>query len=366
MIRILHMLYGMNIGGAETFVYNILSCIDDKKFQLDIAIQDNNITNEKLNTLCQNKNCQVHMLPRFNKNYFAYLRAVKNLIKNSDYDIIHIHMNALINVAPIFIALFFGKKVIIHSHSTQNNLGGKPGELLHKTNKLLLNKLNVERVACGKDAGLWMFGKYSFIVLDNAISISEFKYDENERNSIWAELGLSGKKVIGHVGRFVEVKNHEFLLEVFSEYTKNHQNVALVMVGDGELMETMRLRAKELSLENKVYFVGSRADVRRYYSSFDCLLFPSKFEGLPFVLVEAQTNGLPVVASDKVTREMDLVGNMYFVPLEASMQVWIEMIEKALEPVDRMKYAMDMAETKYNITNMVKKVEDLYCGIINI
>lgn len=382
-MKILHMLYKMNIGGAETFVYNLLSGIDSEKYHIDICIQGKDVTNKKLYRLCKRKGCHIYVIPAFNRNYPAYMMAVEKILRINYYDAVHIHMNALINCAPTYIAMYYAGKVIVHSHNTQNNMGGRVGLALHRLNRQILQNKNIIRVACGESAGKWLFGNQSFTVLDNAISISEFAYNEKNRSKARAELDLGDKKVIGHVGRFVKAKNHEFLLEIFAEYIKekskniHHQDVSasandkkgkkkqdtvLVMIGDGELIEPMKQKARELAIEEYVIFAGSRTNVAPYYSAFDCLLFPSKFEGVPFVLVEAQVNGLPVVVSDKVTKEMDLVGNMEFVPLQASKKAWVDAIEKTLNPIDRFSYAKKMKETKYNSANMVKKVEMLYDG----
>lgn len=380
-MKILHMLYKMSIGGAETFVYNLLLDIDSEKYQIDVCIQGKDVTNKKLYRLCKKKGCHIYVIPAFNRNYPAYVMAVEKILKINHYDTVHIHMNALINCAPVYIALCHAHKVVVHSHSTQNNMGGKVGFALHCLNRQMLQNKNIIRVACGEDAGKWLFGDQSFTVLDNAVSISEFAYNEKNRCNARAELGIEDKTVIGHVGRFVEAKNHEFLLEIFAEYIRKkgknvlhqdvsmfandkkmqqEQDIVLVMIGDGELFEPMKRKACELAIEEHVIFAGNRMNAALYYSAFDCLLFPSKFEGLPFVLVEAQVNGLPVVASDKVTREMDLVSNMEFVSLQASKNAWVDAIERALDPVDRISYAEKMRKTKYDSANMVKKVERIY------
>lgn len=374
------MLYKMSIGGAETFVYNLLSGIDDEKYRIDICIQGKDVTNKKLYSLCKKKGCHIHVIPAFNRNYPAYVLAVERLLKMQKYDVVHIHMNALINCAPVYCAMRYAGKIVVHSHNTQNNMGGGIGRVLHCFNRRLLRNKNITRVSCGEEAGEWLFGDRSFTVLDNAISIPEFAYNAEKRREARKELGICDKKVIGHIGRFVEAKNHGLLLEIFAAYIENqkrHGNMdmpaeeaeriqapdtVLVMIGDGELLEPMKQKAHELAIEDSVIFAGSRTDSAPYYSAFDCLLFPSKFEGLPFVLIEAQVNGLPIVASDRVTAEMDVTGNIKFVPLDASAEDWIGAIENALIPVDRLSYAEKLRETKYNVENMVRKVESIYSG----
>lgn len=377
----MHMLYKMSIGGAETFVSNFLSVVDNQKYQIDICIQGKDVTNKRLYTLCKKKGCHIYVIPAFNRNYLAYMLAVRKLLRNRTYDVVHIHMNALINCAPIYIAMRYAKRVVVHSHSTKNNMGGKVGLLIHYVNRWMLRNKNIIRVACGTESGNWMFGECPFTVLDNAVSIPEFVYNEKKREVIRTELGIKDKKVIGHVGRFVEVKNHEFLLDVFSEYIKKEKknmlckntgiysssekekqkiDTVLVLVGDGELLASMKQKVHDLAIEKYVIFVGGKTEVAPYYSAFDCLLFPSKFEGLPFVLIEAQVNGLPIIASDRVTTEMDLTGNIKFLPLDTPIQEWISAIEKALEPVDRLSFVKKIERTKYNVKNMAEKLESIY------
>lgn len=359
MVKVLQVIYGMNIGGAETFIFNVLSALDNEKYHIDFVIQDKNITNKKLYSLCKIKGCHIYVVSPFYKNFPKYIRDMKSIIKMS-YDIIHIHANALINIAPIFLAKKYKKKIIIHSHNTNNNSGGKFGQIIHYINRRILENITTTNVACGNLAGEWMFGSKEYLVLDNAVSIEKYSFNEEIRKKIREQYQVEDKIVVGHVGRFVKAKNHEYLLYIFSRFLKKYKNAVLMLVGDGPLMEEIIQKAKELSITEHVIFVGNQSQVSSFYSAFDCLLFPSLFEGLPFVLVEAQASGLPIIASDKVTKEIDLTGNMKFLSLEDEECLWISAMEKAVNCVDRLLYGEKMKFTKYNIDVMIEKVIQLY------
>lgn len=358
-MKILQVIYGLNVGGAETFVYNILSELNEEKYQVDFVVQDSNFTNIKLYELCKKKGCNIYIIPKFNRNIIGHIIAIKKII-SKDYDVLHIHMNALINIAPILLAKDKNNKIIIHSHSTCNNQGGIIARFLHSFNKKIINNITTINLACSKDAGEWLFGEKDFKILSNAIDIEKFKFNKYKRDKVRNELGITDEIVIGHIGRFVEVKNHKFIVDVFSEYIKQNINSKLVLVGDGPLKSQIEEYTKASGIRDNVCFVGNQQNVDEFYSSFDCLLFPSLFEGLPFVLVEAQAAGLTIISSDNVTEEINLVDNIKFISLNESIGVWVENIVCATQPKDRIIYAERMKETSYNSEVMFECIKEIY------
>lgn len=359
MINILQVVWGLNVGGAETFLYNVLSKLETEKYHVDFVIQDEKIKNKKIYELCKQNKWDIYKVPPFNKNLYAYIKAMKKIMSHQ-YDVVHVHMNALINIIPVILAKKRNIKIIIHSHNSKNNLGGKIAEIIHLFNRKMLGRINTINLACSKPAGEWMYGDRDFILLDNAIDIEEYKYNEEERNLIRKKYGIQDKTVIGHVGRFVEAKNHEYILQVFKKYTHKNGDSVLMLVGDGPLKESIVNLADKLNISDKVIFTGEKQNTRGFYSTFDSMLFPSIYEGLPFVLVEAQASGLPVVVSNRVTKEIDLTANVQFLPLDSKMEDWVLALDKRLVPEERLKCAGKMKETKYNIDFTVDAVKKLY------
>lgn len=359
MINVLQVIWGLHIGGAETFLYNVSAKLDAKEYHIDFVIQDPKITNKKLYELCKKNKWKIYKVPPFNRKLFSYVKAMR-MILQQPYDVVHIHMNALINIIPVLLAYRNKKKIIIHSHNSSNNLGGEVGKIVHLLNRRILKRMKIFKVACSDLAGKWMFGTQEYLLLENAIDIDEYKFSREKRNGIRKEYGIGEQRVIGHVGRFVKAKNHEYILQVFKNYAHKNEDAVLMLVGDGPLKDSMITLAENLDISDRVIFVGVQQNTKDYYSAFDCLLFPSLYEGLPFVLVEAQVSGLPVVASDNITKEIDLTGNIQFLSLDAKPDDWICAMDRKLEPEQRVKCAEKMKKTKYNIESTVFAVKRLY------
>jgi glycosyltransferase involved in cell wall biosynthesis len=185
--------------------------------------------------------------------------------------------------------------------------------------------------ACSRNAGDWLFGRRvlaseQLIVLNNAVDIQEFAYDAQARKLIRNELQATGRLVIGHVGRFNEQKNHGFLIDVFKAIHDNNPKALLVLVGDGHLKPAMERKVASLGLSSQVRFLGIRNDIPKLMQGMDLFLFPSLFEGLPVVLVEAQASGLRCVATDTITSDANVTGRVDFMSLKETPEQWAQVV----------------------------------------
>ncbi|WP_235427118.1 glycosyltransferase [Cohnella kolymensis] len=163
-------------------------------------------------------------------------------------------------------------------------------------------------------------------VLNNAVNVQDFQYNEELRCQARAELGVGDKLLLGHIGRFNKQKNHDFVIDIFQEVHEKQPESMLVLVGDGPLRASVEKKAARLGLSEHVKFLGVRADIPRLMQGMDLFLFPSLFEGLPVVLVEAQAAGLKCVVSDAITRETDVTGRVDFISLKEPPSVWADNI----------------------------------------
>lgn len=359
-MRILFYIFGLNIGGAETYIENILKKINIEEYHIDFALQDHNNHNIRLLRLCKEKHCRIIYVEKFYKNPFRSYYQIKDVILDGKYDLVHVHANAFINVLPIIASVYKGIPVVFHSHNTSSNFGAI-GNIIHKINRNVFAK-KVYRVACGEKAGKWMFKNLSFDILNNAIDLNTFKFSQDSRNKIRSSYKIKDNQhVIGHIGRFVEAKNHDFIIKCFSEYIKKDPDALLMLVGDGNLKESIINQCKDLNIQNKVIFTGDVNNPANFYSSFDCLLFPSVFEGLPFTLVEAQASGLKIIASQNVTADVDVTGNIKFIKLDSPIGEWVKALEKCMTAKnDRSLEYKRMIGSIYDIDNEVKKLEKIY------
>jgi len=163
-------------------------------------------------------------------------------------------------------------------------------------------------------------------IIPNAVDTEKYKFDPEVRETVRKELGIEDKFVIGHIGRFVYQKNHDFLIDIFSEVYKRNDNAVLLLIGEGALLDDVKAKVHKLALDDVVYFLGARQDANRLYQAFDVFCLPSRYEGLPVVGVEAQIAGLPCVFSSAITKETKFTDYLTFVDLKQSILDWAEIV----------------------------------------
>lgn len=185
-----------------------------------------------------------------------------------------------------------------------------------------------DKLACGRLAGKWMFGRKSYKIIHNAIDIDTFTYSEEARVRIRKNLNLENKFVIGCVGRFTKQKNHRFMLKVFRQVLKKDKHAVLMLVGTGELFDDVKKQAEDYGIADKVMFMGQCLNVNELLQAMDVFLMTSHFEGLPFALVEAQAAGLNIISSDVVTKEVNVTGLIEYISLDETAEHWAEKIEE--------------------------------------
>lgn len=352
-MKILYYLRALNIGGAETFVYNVLDKIDTDRFSIDIVLQSDKNENKRLISLCEEKHITIHYTCPFEKNYFKSYGQLLKLVETNQYDIIHYHANSLINNIPLLVARKTGCRLVVHSHNSSNNIGGFIGRSLHYLNRWILSHSNAVCLSCSDKAGKWMFGTKPNTIVNNGINLDTFKFDPNSRSSLRKELSIDEETFVwGHVGRFVQAKNHRFLIACFEAYNKIYPNAKLVLLGDGPLFDEVKSSTKN----GNIVFLGSLQDTSKYYSMFDVMVFPSFFEGLPFVLVEAQAAGLQILASDTITKLVDVTGSITYHSLNDSIEGWINSLSQSKRAEERLAFGKKMKGTRFDSSVTVQQI----------
>lgn len=322
-IRVAQVMGYMNGGGVEQVVMNYYRYIDRARVQFDFIVCDGSkrIPEDEVLTL----GGHIYQVPSYS-DVLGFHRVLVNLFQKGYWHIVHSHMNAL-SVFPLHAAMCAGIPVrIAHSHSTAGR--GEPVKNVVKTVlRCLSNVYPTYRMACSRHAGEWLFGRRAeFELVPNAIELEKFAFNQGAREALRAELNIASTAfVVGHIGRFMEQKNHHFLIEVFSGLIDRHPESVLVLIGDGPLRGEIENRARELGIFDSVRFLGQRDDVAALYSTFDVFCLPSLYEGLGMVAIEAQASGLRVIASTNVPQEADVTGSVRFLPLGSRVS-W----EKAL------------------------------------
>ena len=360
-IKIAHIIGKWVGGGVEAVVMNYYRNIDRNKIQFDF-ICDNDSTNIPYEEI-EKLGGKVFLVPPYQKIY-QYNKELLKIFKNEKYKIVHSHINTL-SVFPLRIAKKANIPVrIAHSHSTTNKREWKKN-LLKQILRLFSKIYATDYFACSEYAGRWLFGnkeydKGNVYILNNAIDIDKFKFDEKIRRLKRKELNITEDTlVIGHIGRFVSQKNHSFLIDIFFEIHKQNKNAVLLLIGQGPLEEKIKEKVEKLNLKNNVKFLGQREDVNELYQAMDIFLFPSLYEGLGMVLIEAQCSALPCVCSDKIPKISKICNDVYFLSLNDSAKEWSNLVLKQ-NYTNRSNNTIIVRENGYDIKNEVLKLEEKY------
>lgn len=325
MIRILHVLGGLDRGGAETMVMNLYRAIDKNQVQFDFITHTNR--RQAYTEEIEKLGGKIYYFPKFKGiNYFQLKNVWKKFFKeHPEYRIMHSHVRSYASLY-LPIAIKAGLKTIIHSHSTSNGKG--LGSVVKRIMQYPLRWQADYFFGCSKEAGAWLFGDKivnspKYHILQNAIDTEQYKFSPEIRKQYREELGLGDKKTFIHVGRFHPAKNHVFLLKVFAEIHKQDANTILLLAGDGELRPEIEKQIDELNLKNDILLLGSRSDVPKLLMSADCFLFPSVWEGFGMVAVEAQATGLPCICSDAIPQSVKVTKHCIFMPTDC-VRSWVE------------------------------------------
>lgn len=353
-------------GGVESVVMNYYRHIDRTKIQFDFICDEDstNIPYEEIEKM----GGKVILIPPYQK-VFKYHKKLKEVLKSGGYKIVHSHINTL-SVFSLFAAKCAGVPVrIAHSHSTTNKKEKKKN-LLKQVLRPFSKVFATDYMCCSELAGRWLFGNKEYdngnvYLLNNAIDLDKFKYDEEKRKEKRKELNIEDSTlVIGHVGRFVEQKNHRFLIDIFNEVHKQKENSILLLAGQGPLMEEMKEKVKILGLEKNVMFLGQRSDINELYQTFDVFCLPSLYEGLPVVGVEAQATGLLCELSSDMTKETKVLDTTRFISLNTSAEEWATIILDDYSKFKRHDTTSEITKNNFNIKNETSKLENEYSKLL--
>lgn len=340
--------------GVESVIMNYYRHLDHSKVQFDFICDEDStrIPYDEIKKL----GGRVFLVPKY-QNLPKYLKALEKLFKENQYRIVHSNINTL-SVFPLYAAKKAGVPIrISHSHSTSNPKEWKRN-LIKNILRPFSKRYATDYFACSELAGRYLFGNKAFDqgevkIIHNAIDIEKFKFDEVARKKLRKELGIKDSTVvIGHVGRFVQQKNHTFLVDVFKEYHKKNPDSKLLLVGSGPLEDEIKKKVEKLDLKESVLFLGQRDDINKLYSVMDVFCLPSLYEGLPVVGIEAQAADLPCVFSDKITNDIKITDSIKFMKLTDKIKLWSDEITKAINS-KRPSTKSDKCAKEYNIEKAV-------------
>ena len=373
MIRVLHYMKELDYGGIESFVFNHYKYIDKKFFHFDFLIEtDSQGVYEKEIKEWNIKKYIVDISGK--RNYLEIYRKYYTFFKkNKDmFDVVHFEAvgpNAC-SVCIIYAAKRAGIKArIIHSHMAMNK---SELSLIRRIKivlfRYILSSIGTCYIACSKAADEFAYSKKrrekGVYIFNNAIDIKNYKYSMSARQKIREELFVDEKTLLlGNVGRILRRKNQIFMVKVMEELLKREKRIKLLIVGapstgDQVYMNELQKYIREKGLQDKVIFTGNRTDIPQILSAMDIFLFPSENEGLGIVGIEAQASGIPILASEKISKEMDVSQTVIWMEKQSMPSEWADVIENIA--LGRKDNSICLMQAGYDIKDNVYKLEDIY------
>lgn len=373
-IRVLHVLGGTSLGGAESRIMDLYRQMDREEIQFDFLVHSSAVR-----TFCEDvpeREAQyydeeikrlgghIYVLPKFKVyNYLTYKKAIQEFFKSHhEFRVVQGHMTSTAGIY-LPIAKRYGIPITAaHARSAgvDRGLKGIATRILRKN----LYKKTDYCFACSALAGVSVFGKKQtdegkVKIIYNAIDAKKYAYQPEKRKLMREKLEVEGKLVLGHVGRFAAPKNHPYLIEIFASLCSMREDAVLVLLGDGPDRSAIEEKCKELGVREKVLFMGNCKQPEDYYQAFDIFLLPSLYEGLPGVLVEAQAAGLRCLVSDNVTREAQATDLVTYLDIGKPASTWADAI-LAQADYDRCVTYQEIAQAGLDVKKQAEAYRDFY------
>ena len=370
-LKVLHIVGGMDVGGTETMLMNLYREVH-KEIQFDFisyykneAYYDNEI--KKLG------GSVIRITSPSEAGQFKSIINLYNIAKRGKYDIVHAH--TLFNCGNAMLAskLAKSKVRISHAHTNLDLNRSKMKKMYFSIMRKFIKYFSTDFMACSNSAGIYLFGEdivnnKKYKVLPNYVYYKRI-INSNECDNIRKEMIFKDDDIIvGHIGRFVDAKNHDFLIEVVKKMINKDSRIKLILVGDGPLKKNIEKKVMELGISDNVFFLGLRKDVDLILNTCDIFIFPSIYEGLGLVMLEAQASGLPCLVSEAIQPEADLgIGLVKQIKLDDGIDKWADEALKLIGKKNNNKEAIEKAfkAKGYEIEDIVNTLLDAYKININ-
>lgn len=319
--RILHLVPGFHSGGIESLLMSLYRCLDKQILQFDFMVD----TRDALPEFEEIRNAggRVFQMGRYLDSPLRYQRMINGILVKHGHEYLALHCHTVIRALPV---LWLARKHkiarrILHSHT--DSLKGSRQALVAPVITAVTAPLATDYWACSESAGRFFFRNRSFKVFSNTIRSQQFVFNQEDRTRVRDYLGIGQTNlVIGHTGRFTYQKNHDWLIRVFAELYRERPDARLVLVGAGPLEAQSRALAASLDVTESISFVGLQAEVAPFLSAMDIFLLPSHCEGFCISLLEAQSNGLPCLASSVIPNEVQVTPSIMLCKLDEPLAIW--------------------------------------------
>lgn len=360
-IKVLQVIGSLRVGGAETVAMNFFRYIDRERFEFDFIVYGEKV--EPYEFEVKKLGGRVFHLNSPNEGYKIFLRELRRILREyGPYNIVHSH--TLFNSGLVLKAAFMENVPlrIAHAHSSRSNVRYSWKKKIYtRLMRGYLRKYATNWIACSNQAGNYLFGENLFnkngLILKNGIDISRYISNEGDRIKIRKKYKIEDKFVIGHIGRFSEVKNHEFIIDVFKDIYEKDTNSVLLLVGDGELRVRIEQKIQEFGLEKSVILTGTQNNVSQFLNAMDVFFFPSHYEGLGISVIEAQASGLYCIVSKAIPKEAYISNNIESLDLQEDKEIWTDKIIK------NSSHESVIVPKDYDVIEQVRLLQQIYTGV---
>lgn len=367
-IKIVHTI-PMGAGGISNLTLTINEKIDREKYEFDYLVFRN-----------QKEFCDERAAKLGSPKLIVDVSNIKNpiikglkkifgtaqLLKRENIKIVHIDASTPYDVVIALAAKMAGvPKIIFHAHNDNYERKLTLRNIMQPIFRLMIPLVVTDYIAISEQAAEFLFPKAivkqkKYYLFKNGIDVNKYVFNSEIRNNMRKKYGFSDKFVVGHIGRFVYQKNHDFLIDVFYNIVRKRENAILLLVGIGELQENIKKKVAELGIENKVVFWGVTEEVPDLLQMMDCFIFPSNYEGLGMVAIEAQCAGLPTVVSDVLPKEVNITECLKRINLSKEADEWATSCIEFSDRIVREDQTDRVKKSGYDINDVVKKLEKLY------
>ena len=355
-------------GGIETFVMNAIRSLGTEKYCFEIwSAYDwyNGFDDELASLGILRVSAFPGEKPGLIRRFRTSARLWRERLSRGDVDVVHVNAMNGSTLAYTDIARRFGVPVrISHSHNSDFGNGARLlKSVIHWIGRTVWGDAATNRLACSKAAGIYLFGKSEFSFLPNGIDVARFSYDQGARIRLRQTLGFGdGTLVVGSIGRLSGQKNPLFSVRVLAELVAAGVDARLLLIGDGELVESVASLANELGVAELYVHISSVENAEAYYCALDAFLMPSVFEGFGFSLIEAQCSGLPCIVSEAIQDEAKVSCLVKCVRLSEGPGAWANAVRETVAcEINRATFSSILSDAGFSLSSCINVLEELYC-----
>ncbi|KKQ66371.1 MAG: hypothetical protein US86_C0006G0051 [Candidatus Daviesbacteria bacterium GW2011_GWA2_38_24] len=375
-MKIIHIITGLNVGGAEMMLYKVLQHSHGKEFQHEvISLTDVGLIGEKIQKL----GVPVRALYMRGIDLPIVVIRLAFWLRSSNPDVVQTWMYHADLVGGLATKLGFLHAPIIWG-IRQTNLHPKLSKLRTRFVARLsafLSRWIPTKILCNSNSGREThirmgYDKKKMLVIPNGFDVLCFHQDKEARISVRKELGISTVALlIGYIARFDSQKDHRTFVEAARIFNTGSVDIHFVLCGRGVSWSNKELVLwiEKVNLKDNFHLLGEREDIPRITAALDVASLTSAYgEGFPNTVGEAMACGVPCVVTDAGDSAY-IVGDTGFVVSSGDPVALANALRQMIEMKDGErqafgKRARKRIEENFSIDQVVKKYIELYTSLV--